>query len=41
MSIKKEIRLIQDVSDFMRLKHYPIHTKKSDYDGIKRYVSFH
>ena len=41
MSIKKEKRLLEEVRDFMRLKHYSIHTERSYCDWIKRYVSFH
>ena len=41
MSIKKEKRLIEEVCDFIRLKHYSIHTERTYGDWIKRYVTFY
>ncbi|MBE7549373.1 hypothetical protein KsCSTR_25080 [Candidatus Kuenenia stuttgartiensis] len=38
MSIKKEKRLLDEVKDIMRLKHYSIHTERSYCDWIKRYI---
>ena len=39
MSSKK--RLLEEVRDFMRLKHYSIHTERTYCVWIKRYVWFH
>ena len=41
MSIKKEKRLLDEVRDVMRLKHYSIHTERSYCDWIKRYVQYY
>ena len=41
MSIKKGKRLLDEVKDIMRLKHYSIHTERSYCDWIKRYILFH
>jgi len=41
MSSKKESRLLHDVRDVMRLKHYSIHTERTYCDWIKRYVQYH
>ncbi len=41
MSIKKEKRLLDEVRDVMRLKHYSIHTERSYCDWIKRFVAYH
>ena len=40
MSIKKGKRLLDEVKDIMRLKHYSIHTELSYCDWIKRYIQF-
>lgn len=41
MSIKKGKRLLDEVKDIMRLKHYSIHTERSYCDWIKRYIQYH
>jgi integron integrase len=41
VSSKKEKRLLDEVRDFMRLKHYSIHTERTYCDWIKRYVQYH
>jgi integron integrase len=41
MSIEKEKRLLDEVRDVMRLKHYSIHTERSYCDWIKRYVQYY
>lgn len=41
MSTQKEKRLLEEVRDFMRLKHYSIHTERTYCEWIKRYVLFH
>lgn len=41
MSIKKGKRLLNEVKDIMRLKHYSIHTERSYCDWIKRYIQYH
>ena len=41
VSRKKEKKLLEEVHDFMRLKHYSIHTERTYCDWIKRYVAFH
>lgn len=41
MSSKNEKRLLEQVKDVMRLKHYSIHTERAYCDWIKRYVRFH
>ena len=41
MSMKKGKKLLDEVRDVMRLKHYSIHTERSYCDWIKRYVRFH
>ena len=41
MSIQKERKLLDEVRDVMRLHHYSIHTERTYYDWIKRYVLFH
>ena len=41
MSIKKDKRLLDEVRDVMRLKHYSIHTERSYCDWIKRFVTYH
>ena len=41
MSREKEIKMLDEVHDFMRLKHYSIHTERTYCDWIKRYVLFH
>ena len=41
MSSKKEKMLLDEVRDFMRLKHYSIHTERTYCDWIKRYVQYH
>jgi Phage integrase, N-terminal SAM-like domain len=34
-------RLLEQVRNLMRLKHYSIHTERSYLDWIKRFVHFH
>lgn len=41
MSRPKEKRLLAEVRDVMRLKHYSIHTERSYSDWIKRFVQYH
>lgn len=41
VSSKMEKRLLDEVRDFMRLKHYSIHTERTYCDWIKRYVQYH
>ena len=41
VSSKKEKMLLDEVRDFMRLKHYSIHTERTYCDWIKRYVQYH
>ncbi len=41
MSIKKDKKLLDEVSDVMRLRHYSIHTERSYRDWIKRFVQYH
>ncbi|MBF0280819.1 MAG: integron integrase [SAR324 cluster bacterium] len=41
MSIQKEKKLLDEVREFMRLKHYSIHTERTYCDWIKRYVQYH
>jgi integron integrase len=38
---KKEKKLLDQVRDFMRLKHYSIHTERTYCEWIKRYIFFH
>jgi site-specific recombinase XerD len=38
---KKEKKLLDEVSDYMRVKHYSIHTERTYTEWIKRYVQFH
>lgn len=40
-SLKSNKRLLDEVRDFMRLKHYSIHTERTYCDWIKRFVHFH
>ena len=41
MSSPKNKRLLDEVRDIMRLKHYSIHMERSYCDWIKRFVRFH
>ncbi|MBI4743673.1 MAG: integron integrase [Actinobacteria bacterium] len=41
MSIEKGGKLLDEVKDIMRLKHYSIHTERSYCDWIKRYIQYH
>lgn len=41
MSSQKEKKLLDEVRDAIRLKHYSIHTERTYCDWIKRYVLFH
>ena len=41
MSGSKDKHLLEEIRDYMRLKHYPIHTERTYYDWIKRFVHFH
>jgi integron integrase len=41
MSSEKEKKLLDQVRDVLRLKHYSIHTERSYCDWIKKYVLFH
>jgi integron integrase len=41
MSSQKNKRLLDEVRDYMRLKHYSIHTERVYCDWIKRFVQFH
>lgn len=41
MSKKKERKILDQVRDIMRVKHYSIHTERTYCDWIKRYINFH
>ncbi len=41
MSTAKKKKLLEEVRDFMRLKHYSIHTERTYCDWITRYVHYH
>ncbi len=41
MSSTKSPTLLKDVRRIMRLKHYSLHTERSDCDWKKQYVMFH
>ena len=41
MSSSKDKHLLEEVRDYMRLKHYSIHTERTYCDWIKRFVHFH
>lgn len=41
MSSKKEKKLLDEVRDVLRVKHYSIHTERSYCDWIKKFVLFH
>jgi hypothetical protein len=41
MSSSKDKRLLDEVRDYMRLKHYSIHTERAYCDWIKRFIHFH
>ena len=43
MSTSKEInrKILDEVRDVMRLKHYSIHTERSYCGWIKRFIKFH
>ncbi len=41
MSSKKDKKLLDEVKDVLRLKHYSIHTERSYCDWIKKFVLFH
>ncbi len=37
----KKRKILDEISDFMRLHHYSIHTERAYSDWIKRYIRFH
>lgn len=41
MSSGKDKKILDEVRDIMRLKHYSIHTERSYCDWIKKYILFH
>lgn len=41
MSSQKNKKLLDEVRDVMRLRHYSIHTERTYCDWIKRYILFH
>ena len=41
MSKEKERKILDQVRDIMRVKHYSIHTERTYCDWIKRYITFH
>jgi integron integrase len=41
MSSSKDKRLLDEVRDYMRLKHYSLHTERTYCDWIKRFIHFH
>ena len=41
MSIKSNLKLLDQVNRVMRLKHYSIHTERTYCDWIKQFVKFH
>lgn len=41
MSSEKDRKLLDEVKDVLRLKHYSIHSKRSYFDLIKKFILFH
>jgi hypothetical protein len=41
MSSKKSRKILGEMSDVMRRRHYSIHTEKTYCDWVKRYIFFH
>jgi len=41
MSIKKNRKILDEVSDVMRLNHYSIHTERTYTEWIKQFIHFH
>lgn len=41
MSTQKQKRLLDEVREFMRLKHYSMHTERTYCEWIRRYVKYH
>jgi integron integrase len=41
MSTQNQKRLLDEVREFMRLKHYSIHTERTYCEWIRRYVKYH
>jgi len=41
MTGTKKRKILDEISDFMRLHHYSIHTKRAYSDWIKRFIRFH
>ncbi len=41
MSTLKNLKLLDKISEIMRLRHYSIHTERAYCDWIKRYVRYH
>ncbi len=41
MSKQKEKKILDQVRDVMRVKHYSIHTERTYCDWVKRYIAFH
>lgn len=41
MPESKKRKIIDELSDFMRLHHYSIHTERAYCDWIKRFIRFH
>ncbi len=41
MSIHKNPKLLDEVRQFMRLKHYSIHTERNYCDWIRQFIKFH
>ena len=41
MSTQKDRKLMDEVRDVMRLRHYSIHTEHSYCEWIKRFILFH
>lgn len=41
MSSSKDKKLLDEVRDYMRLKHYSIHTERTYCDWIKQFIFFH
>jgi hypothetical protein len=41
MSNTKNLKLMDEIRQVMRIKHYSIHTERSYCDWIKQYVKYH
>ena len=41
MSMGKEQKIMDEVHDVMRLRHYSIHTERTYCDWIRKFIHFH